>query len=868
MITTDLLATKFFVPAPPRQAVPRIDLLARLDTVIHQPLVLVSAPAGYGKSTFVVQWLKQQRHPFAWLSLEESDNQPVRFFTYFIAALRRLDESFCGDLFATLQSGQFPPVDTLLAALVNAILAWETSHFLVLDDFHHIQDAVILESLNSLLTQSPPNFHLVLVTREDPPLPLARMRARGQLIEIRAADLRFSEIEANCLLREGLLLDLSPTDVASLIERTEGWAAGLKLAGISLQGRDNPGSFVQNLSGRNRFILDYLTEEALKTQPPDVQDFLLETSILPRFCGDLCDAVTGRSNSAALLESLLAANLFIIPLDDEGHWYRYHHLFSELLQHKMRRERAVDLPQLHRRTSHWHEAQGDIGEAVEHASHAGDFARMANLMGRSHWDLINRGYARTMERWLQQVPDDLRQNCPQIYLSIVWGQLLRGDFSQAAANLQLAQAGLANLPSGTPASRAAQSDYFVLQSTLAQVQGRLPEALERAEQARRLVPDGDIRLSALTSLAFGAVYRQMGAFEQAREHLLAAIQSAGTIDDHTTAMVAMAHLSLMLWPLGRLREVARIAEQVIARSEAVSGIAPLMIGAVYAVLGQIYYEWDQLEKAREVLLHGIRLASLSGHTASLVYGKVHLAHLLQGQGDLENAAQQLAEAEEVLTGGAPAWVRPDWLAQKVRLLVMQGKLEVAEAALRTSGIPAEAPVTYRTDVIHLAWLRWMVATGHRDAFTLAERIVESAESEDRNGTLIHALVLGARVGGGAAWLERARQLGAPQGYQRVFSDEAFADQAIPSNTGVSLAGKSLALGGTEYDSSFVMVEPLTEREMDVLHLLAGGLTYAQIAERLFVSINTVRFHVKGIYGKLGVEKQTQAVERGRALGLI
>jgi LuxR family transcriptional regulator, maltose regulon positive regulatory protein len=857
MNTTNLLATKFHIPPRRMGLVARPHLLEQLQhgLVENRKLTLISAPAGYGKTTFVLDWLSNlqskinnQKLQIAWLSLEESDNQPDHFFIYFVAALRQEDESFCADLFATLQSGQVPPPDVLVTALVNEMLAWRMPHFLVLDDFHHIQDVAIIDVLTALLTHQPPNCHLVLVTREDPPLPLARLRARGQLTEIRAADLRFSESEAARLLCDGLRLELSAADVARLTERTEGWAAGLQLAGVSLQGRENPAAFVQTLSGSHRFILDYLTEEALKTQSPDVQDFLLATSILPRLSGDLCDTVTGRADSADLLEGLLAANLFIIPLDDEGCWYRYHHLFAELLQHKLRREQAKKLPELHQAASLWHESQGNPGIAIEHGLQAGDFERVATLMARHHWELINQGYGRTMENWLQSIPAALHANCPQIYLSIVWGQMLRGDFSKMGPYLAMAQSALANLPPDTSETCVAQADMFVLQSTLAQVHGRLIESLELAEKARSLVPANDLRLSGLTSLAFGAAYRQMGRFEQSHEHLLAAIQSANAIDDHTTAMVSMAHLSLMLWPLGRLRYLAEKAEQAIVRAESASGIAPLMIGAVHAVLGQIYYEWNRIEEARESLLHGIRMAALSGHSASLVYGRVHLARLYQGLGDLEQAAQYLRESEEVLNNqGTPAWVRPDWLAQKASLLVSQGNLQEAESVLKSAGIPAEAPVAYRTDVIHLAWLRWMIACRHPEAFSLAERIVQSAESDGRNGTLIHALVLGAQAGGGADWLAHARQLGEPEGYQRVFIDEVFDEKPVTSPE---------------------LIEQLTERELEVLRLMTEGLTYAQMAECLVVSVNTVRYHVKGVYGKLGVEKQVQAVERGRELGLI
>lgn len=857
MSTLNLIATKFHIPPKPFGLVDRLRLLNELQLGLEKnhKLTLISAPAGYGKSILVGSWIaylqygiKNSQPKISWLSLEETDNQPNRFFNYFIGALRQINEFYCSDLFATLQSGQIPPIDILITELVNEMLTWESSHLLVLDDFHHIQDISILKVLTNLLTHQPPNFHLVLVTREDPPLPLARLRVRNQLTEIRAADLRFSEVEAAHLFQESLNLNLSERDIARLTERTEGWVAGLQLAGVSLRGHKNPRVFVQTLSGSHRFILDYLTEEALKTQPLDVHDFLLETSILPRLSGELCDEVTGRTDSSSLLKRLLTSNLFLIPLDDEGQWYRYHHLFAELLQHKLRRERSARLQELHHRASLWYESQGNPGAAIEHSLQVADFERVVAMMKRHHWDLLNLGYGHTMEVWEKSIPDSLKKNCPQIYLSIIWGQMLRGDFSKMGPYLTLAQFGLKNLSTDSSEGHAALADMFVLQSTLAQVQGRFPEALELAEKARKLVLVDDKRIAGLISLAFGAVYRQLGMFEQSHEQLLQAIEFSNSIDDHTTAMVSMAHLSLMLWSLGRLRYLAEKAEYEILRTESVSGIAPLMIGAVHAVLGQVYYEWDRIEEALQSLSHGIHMAELSGHSASLVYGRINLARLHQGLGNLEAADQYLREAEKVLNNNAtPGWVRPDWLAQKVSLLVAQGNLLEAESVLNSSGIPADAPVTFRTDVIHLAWLRWMIACRHPNAFLLAERIVLSAETEQRNGTLIYALVLGAKAGGGEEWLARAHQLGDPEGYQRIFIDET---------------------GDAKLRTSSNLIEQLTARELEVLSLMTEDLTYAQMAERLVVSVNTIRYHVKGIYGKLGVEKQSQAVTRGRSLGLI
>ncbi len=844
-----LRTTKLFHPTLTRYWIERERLLHQLTTSLQSEhlLTLVSAPAGYGKSTLVGAWLTKIALPAAWLSLDEMDDDPGRFLLYFIAAIQRTEPAFCTELFAALQAGQLPTADVLVTIFVNEMSGWADRRILVLDDFQCIQNSFILEILGHLLAQQPRALQLVIITREDPALPLARLRARGQLTEIRAADLRFSEIEAARLLRDGLRLELSTDDVSRLTERTEGWAAGLQLAGLSLQGHENPGSFVQTLSGSHRFILDYLTEEVLKTQPSDVQDFLLKTSILPRMSGDLCDAVTGRTGSANLLERLLAANLFIIPLDDEGSWYRYHHLFAELLQHRLKRECADCLFELHQRASQWYESQDMPTASIEHALAGGDEARVAALLEKFGWRLLTHGHSRLFLKWAVALPDALRSSSPKLNPVIVWGKILHGDYQRAVPYLLAAQSTLQSLPPGSVEARALHADLLALQSFIVKAQGKNPESLALAEQARALAPRDDVRLVASTALALGTAYRTVGRFSEAIETLEEALRAAHAIDDHVTAMVAMAHLALIWFPLGRLHLLAERAKAVVERAETLSRIAPAMSGSVHAVLGQVYYEWNQVEEAREALLHGARLAALAEQPASVVYANVHLARLYQGQGNLQAAAECLRVAGETLAKGGPDWARPDWIAQQASLLVAQGSLNETEAALRASGIAAEEPVSYRTDVIHLAWLRWMIASHHPAAFSLAKRIVHSAEAEGRSGTLIQALVLGSNVGGGAGWLARARQLGEPEGYQRVFMDAASGQQPVVSQE---------------------LIEQLTERELEVLRLLAQGLTYAQIAGRLVVSVNTVRYHVKGVYAKLGVEKQTQAIERGRALGLI
>ncbi len=858
-----LLAAKFHRPAAPRHAVPRPALIARLNDGLAagRPLTLIAAPAGYGKTTLAAQWLAQLARPVAWLALDEADDDPLRFCTYFVAALQRVYPTIGTELLPALLAGQLPPQAVLVTTLLNdleAALAPNPSGLqrpegftmpliCVLDDFHAVQDPTILGLLQELLAHPLTGLHLALVTREDPALPLGRLRARAQLTEVRAADLRFDQAETAAFLCGGMGLQLSEADLARLAVRTEGWPAGLQLAGLSLQGRADPAAFVDTLSGSHRFILGYLTEEVLTRQPADVQQFLLDTSILARLSGDLCDAVTGRGDSADLLERLLAANLFIVPLDDEGRWYRYHHLFADLLQHRLRRECAACLPALHRRASLWHEGQDMPAGSIEHALAAGDEARAVALLEKYGWRLLTQGHSRAFMKWVQALPEALRNRSPQLNTGIVWGQILHGDHPQTGPYLAAAQSALEALPPDSAEARAIQADLLAVQSFVVLAQGQAPEALALAERARSLAPGADVRLSASTALAYGVACRTTGRFDEASEALQDALHAAQAIEDHVTATIAVAHLALLWYPLGRLRRLAEVAEAAIERAETLARVAPFMIGSVHAVLGQVYYEWNQVERARASLLHGIRLATLAGHPASLIYGQVFLARLCQGEGDLAGAAQHLRAAGDVLAQGGPGWARLDWAGQQAGLLVAQGNLAEAEATLAATGIPAEAPVTYRTDVIHLAWLRWMMAGRHPQALALAGRIVQSAEAGRRNGILIQALVLGAKAGGGTDWLERARQLAAPEGYQRILIDEAVAEKTTVAQD---------------------LIEPLSERELEVLRLLAEGLTYAEIAARLVVSLNTVRFHVKEIYGKLGVNRQAQAVARARALGLL
>lgn len=891
MVTTDahlpLLTAKFFRPQPPAHQTPRPHLVQRLNDglALGRPVTLVSAPAGYGKSSVIAEWASQLNRPLTWLSLEEIDDEPLRFFTYLLAAIQRVDDNVGLELSKSLLAGQLPPTAVILTTLLNDLIKSPTPCLCALDDFHNIQDHTILGILSELAPRASPQFHLVLITREDPAMPLARWRAMNQLTELRANDLRFSEAEADHFFRRMLGKTLAKQDIAHLQQRTEGWIVGLQLAGLSMQGRQNPSEVIATLSGGHRYILSYLTEEVLKLQEPEIQQFLLQTSILSRLTGDLCDAVVGRSGSANLLEALLAANLFIIPLDDDRRWYRYHHLFADLLRNQLQRQHPEWLVELHQRASIWYESHAMPAEAIEHALAAGQSRQVISLLEKYAWGLLNQGLARRIETWIQAIPVDQRAYSPRLSLDFAWMNLLRGNLGAVIPYLQQAETTLGSLNPLAAETTALRAEALALAANLAQTQGRFGEAASAAQHALRLVDPQNTRVASLAYLGLGAAQRQAAEYPLAVQSLQEAIRLSQACADPVTGILAASHLTLMSIQLGQLRFAAETASLAIDWLEKSPVAPPPIVGAVHGAIGLIYYEWNLVEKARQHLLRGIQLGVFSGHNASVIYTRVNLARLLQGEGDLAGAAKSLAEAAELFAQGAPGWVGADLIARQASLLLAQGKLLEAEICLRQSGVSIEDEVTPQTEAIHLAWLRLMYAQkqDRPRALALAQRILDSAQAGPRNAAAIQVLLLGALVqaesnrSASLEWLRRAVELAEPEGYIRIFTDEGVPLltllQRIPGTpyTRKLLASATVIENKLPADVEAPQgqpFEPLSERELEVLRLLSQGLKYAEIAANLVVSVNTVRFHVKKIYAKLGVDKQAKAIEQARRLNLL
>ncbi len=886
-LESSLIASKLIRPSNISKRVARPSLIQHLNDGLDsgRVLTLVSAPAGYGKSVLIAEWTAQIELPVTWLLLDELDDDPVRFFQYFIAALQKVDPSIGTELAVVFRSGQIPPQEILMTFLTNDILEANKPFICVLDDFQVIQEKYILNVLHDLLNHPLPQFHLVIVTREDPALPLAKIRSRNLLTEIRASNMRFSKDEIDDFFKNVMQLILTEKDISILEERTEGWVAGMQLAGLSMQGRVDISKYIESLSGSHRHILGYLTEEVLNLQTASVQSFLLQTSILSRLTGELCDAVTGQAGSAALLENFLISNLFIIPLDDEQRWYRYHPLFSDLLRSQMQRTAPGKTKELHERASRWYADQHMPMDAIEHALLAFDYARTMDLLETHTWNLLNNGYVRRIEIWMKSIPSEWLAHSPRTSLGFAWMHMLRGNFAQVIPYLNQATDALASMPE-TRETTAMQAEYYALQSNLMQVQGKIPESIQAAQQALHLVDPQNARVVGLAYLGLGAGYRQAVDFDRALEAFSQSIRSSRESGDLVTGMLATTHFVLMCLQHGRLHLAAESAAQSIEWMENSETTPPPIVGAVYGALGLVYYEWNQVEKAREYFLRGIQLSTFSGHNASLIYTRISLARLFQSEGDFNSASKTLTEALELLQAGAPDWLRPGWIAQQVNLYLAENKIVEAEVVLRQSGILVDDEVTHTTDEIHLAHLRLLLhRKGENDlkqGIALAIRILSLAESGKRNNTVLQVLTLGARLYAAAgdgktslAWLERAIKMAEPESYIRLFIDEGAPFAALlhllPNSTS---AQKILALfpASTQENKASPqdgrLVEALTARELEVLHLLAEGLKYAEIAEQLIVSVNTVRYHVKGIYGKLGADRQAKAIETARRLRLL
>ncbi|QIN83279.1 helix-turn-helix transcriptional regulator [Rubrobacter tropicus] len=909
-----ILATKLYVPPAQHGAVLRPRLIGRLNEGLHRRLTLVCAPAGFGKTTLIGEWIAGCGRPAAWLSLEEGDGDPARFLAYLVAALRAVAAGIGEGILDALRSPQPPPTEPLLTALLNEIAAVEDDFFLVLDDYHLVDAKAVDDAIAFLLEHVPPEMHLIIATREDPRLPLARLRARGQLSELRAGDLRFNPSEAAAFLKGEMGLDLSAEDIAALETRTEGWIAGLQLAALSMRGREDVSGFIRAFAGDNRFVVDYLVEEVLQRQPERIRSFLLRTSILERLSGALCDAVTGQEEGSGMLEVLERGNFFVVPLDDKRHWFRYHHLFADVLFAHLMAERPDQVPTLHRRASEWYEQNGLRADAIRHALAAEDFERAADLVELAVPAMRRSRQEATLLAWLKALPDELFHVRPVLNVHYAGTLLQSGELDGVEARLRDAErwldesADLRGRPEASSARmvvmhegayRRLPGSIAMYRAGLALVLGDVPESVTYARRALDLATEDDHFRRGAAAALLGLASWTNGDLEAAHRSYadgMAHLQMAGYISDAVGGSIALADIRIAQ---GRLREAMRTYEH--ALHLAAEQGEPVMRGTadMYVGMGEIHRERNDLEAATQHLLRSKEQGEHTGFPQNPYRWHVAMARIQEAEGDLDGALDLLQEAERLYVSDFYPNVRPI-AALKARVWAAQGRLGEALDWAREKGPSVEDDLSYVREFEHITLARVLIAE-HRcdradrsilEATGLLQRLLQAAEEGERPGRVIEILVLQAlahHVQGDTPAalvpLERALTLAEPEGYVRVFVDEgrpmarllfeAAAHGILPDYAGRLLAALEAEEDRSEDQShpppalpAQSLAEPLSQRELEVLRLIAQGLSNREIGERLFLALITVKGHNRNIFRKLQVRRRTEAVARARELGLL
>ncbi|MFL6196011.1 MAG: LuxR C-terminal-related transcriptional regulator [Thermoanaerobaculia bacterium] len=895
-----LLATKLYIPAPRPSRVPRPRLTARLESGAAGPLTLVSAPAGFGKSTLLSDWIHAQGRPVAWVSLDEGDNDVVRFLCYTVSALRKLHPGLGEDVLTTLRHSQDAPAEALepiLTSLLNEVHALDEDLVLLLDDYHAIESAAVHRAVQFLLDRMPPRMHLVIATRVDPPLHLSRLRARGQLTELRARDLRFNSQEASDFLNQAMSLSLSSADVEALEERTEGWAVGLQMAALSLQGRRDVEGFIAQFTGSHRFVLDYLTDEVLSRQPEPAREFLLRTSILSRLSAPLCDAVTGGTDGQEVLESLDGANLFLIPLDDTRTWYRYHHLFGTLLRHQLERQLGKDgVAALHLRAVDWYAANGRPEDALEHALAAGDLDRAAGLISENALPRLMRGDAGTVIRWLRSLPPEWLDRRPELRLTYAWALVARFEIREAEEQMRMAERALAAFPGS-----GIEAHAETLRGLLTRFEGQPREAIALFQSALEKLPDDGGFLRGIVLLELGMAYLTADEFAAAELALEEARDACAQAGNTFVVLMADWHLAEMQIARGKLHEATAIARRSLRVAEGADGRPTPGASMAHALLADIRREWNDLPAAVELAGQAWELGKRGEIAAGLLRGSLSMALALQSMGDFPGALAALDKAEEIMSRTRqPHWVAIVHVFQaSVRLRQHQAEgdpaaLEAANRWARDSGLLAawrsggddRIPGLHLRELARLVLVRLLLAQGDPDeALTLLATLLAEAEAAGRyrsviEGSILEALARRARgdLDGALVPLRRALALAEPEGFLRLFLDEGPAlaglvRRAAPGAVSPEYAGRlAEAFGPSDQPEAqaepAALPETLSEREVEVLRLIATGLSNADAGRRLFIAPSTVKKHLENIYAKLGTRNRTQAIARAREMGLL
>lgn len=895
-MTTPILRVKLSIPPSRLGIILRRRLLDRLNEGVDHRLILVSAPAGFGKTTLISTWIVESAYSTAWLSLESADADPNRFLTYLVGALQTISPTLGENALQALSFPQPPPADAILTSIVNDLSSLDEPMLIVFDDYHLINVTPINDVITFLLDHLPSCVHIVMTTREDPQLPLHRLRARGQMTELRAAELRFTASEAATFLNEVMGLGINENEVTILETRTEGWIAGLQLAALSMRGRDDLAGFIRAFAGDDRYIVDYLVEEVLKRQPADVRQFLLQSSVLERMSGSLCDAVTDRNDSTSVLDALERSNLFVVPLDDKRQWYRYHQLFADVLRTHAMEEAPDQIMGRHRRASEWFEQHTMPADAIRHAFAALDSGRAARLVEMSALRMLGSSEEDLLWSWLEALPDGLVVAMPVLSTYYGFASFSRAGLDAAEVRFRDAERWLAdaeNKPSGEmmvangAAMRSVPGTIAVGRAYAAGARGDVDGIVSYARQALAIMPEDDDLWSGAASAVLGiglwtlgelaAAYRS---FDEGKTRL----EKAGFMQFQIVSVHILADIRIAQ---GRLREAERIYQKSLelATRDGASlwGTVDILVG-----LSELLLEGNELESAGQYLQRSKELGDHAGLMDTRHRWHIAMAAIRQAEGDFEGALALLDEAARLYVPGADPDLRPI-SALKARVWIAQGQLADATSWANERNLAVSDDVRYLREFEHLTVAKVLVAGATQqtspeainDALALLGRLLDAAERGERKGSLINILVQRAlayeALNDIPAALEsfgRALTLAEPEGYVRTFIAEGppmlrllTEAQEQGMNTAYSDRIRTAMVAAGQSDGA-VAPHLLSDREVEVLRLIALGLSNLEISERLYLAIDTVKGHNRRIFGKLGVQRRTEAIARARGLGLL
>jgi LuxR family maltose regulon positive regulatory protein len=894
-----ILATKLYVPRQRGPLVLRAQLAELLDAGLDRKLTLVSAPAGFGKTTLLAHWAGSDRrrgeHRIAWLSLDKSDNDPNRFLAHFITALQAIAAGTGERALSALTLSKPPHIEHLVGGLINELATISCPFALVLDDFHLISDSHVHEALLFLLENQPAQMHLIISGRSDPPWPMARLRSRGELSEIRIDHLRFSGEEIATLMNDVMGLSLAADDIAALEARTEGWIAGLQMAAISMRGSDDVSGFIRAFTGSNRFILDYLMEEVLSQQPESIQDFLLRTSVLERLNAPLCDFVLGawdrglgaRGGSQLILERLEAANLFIEPLDDQRGWYRYHQLFAELLQGMLQQKLPGEATVLRSRASCWFEENGLLTEAVYYALAAGDVQQVEQLVATNALAMIFHGELSTLAGWLDALPSQEVAHSPWLCLAHAWTAVFTGRMELVEPYLEEVVEAMSGVEH-EGAAELLEGNVLLIRSYACALDGDLSCTVSGARSALERLPRERLVIRGFTATLYASSLRWLGRLREsaaAYDEAIALNEAAG---DNNIIIDTYCDLATLYALQGKLR----LSSEAVEKALSLAGTSLKRRGRLLPAGGYAYIrkaillrEWNDLAAAERYALRGYRLCRQWGQADFMVRGGIELAQVFQAIGD-ETAALATVRAARRVARSVSPWYVARVTACEARIFLAQGNLAMAVRSAKEAESAVEHRFEFKNMAVFLASARVLIAQerfwgGAKPAGALAgdptallERLGESSEKSGAYGYLVEIFILQALLAslrddqaGAMDFVERAVSLAEPEDYLRIFVDEGRPLEKILRRAADAAAATGRAVRSGR-DRPLSLVDPLSKRELEVLRLLPTYLSSSEIADQLCIAPSTVRSHIKHIYSKLQVHGRAEAVQRAEELALI